>query len=135
MIAQIRSRGMAPQPVNRQDLPYFDTDRSEFSLQGLMPTPRPERVYQNPASDSPSHGAGKGIDDLLSGVIVGKDVIQEMHVVLGLVDIRHKLLDGPLVVREKPNRVAAEGTKVSQIEDQSGSLFQARRERGSRHLG
>ena len=92
------------------------------------PGSRAESVDQHPTGHAAGNGASQCGYDFLAGLVVGKDVIQKVHMRAAAVDVLRQQIDRCIVIRQEFGVIAAQAREASQILDQGGGLFQICRE-------
>jgi hypothetical protein len=101
---------------------------SESLKNPSRPLPRTESIDENSARGASPYCTNKGLDHSPAGIIVCKNVDDQVNMILGSVDIRNESVDETVVVAEKVRIVAGQRGKLTEVLDQGGSLKQIARE-------
>src|SRR3954468_17505867 len=90
-------------------IPY----EANLTPMGARPRPRTSSINEHAARHATLCGSAKGCHDLLPALIIGKDEIEQVHMVLGAIDVGHERVDGGVIVGQERDAVARQGRKVT----------------------
>ena len=112
VVAQVQARGIGPPQPQRHHRYHLRTGSGESRSQALEPLARADGVGQHPHGDAPAGGAFQRGGDRLPGGVVLEDVIEEVNVAAGAVDVGDQPRDRRVVVGEEFEAVAVDGAKL-----------------------
>lgn len=135
MVTEIPAAGELPPDSRLQHLDQVHATVSESRAQSGQHSLGAESVDENTALDAPLGRALERLDHGLGDFIGREDVIEQMHVMAGRIDIRRKPFDTRHIVGEKLQRIAAQNREPAGIGRQLDGSIQVGANIGMSQVG